>query len=83
MKREIPLIITGVIGVVFLIQFFIPHEPFSSLSDIFSDWFSIIEACAICIAADRKITVDEAELLRVVADSLGCPIPPLLPGQTL
>ncbi len=43
----------------------------------------LIEACAICIAADRKITVDEAELLRVVADSLGCPIPPLLPGQTL
>ena len=51
MKREIPLVITGVIGVVFIIQFFIPHEPFHSLTDIFSDWFSIIEACAIWLGA--------------------------------
>lgn len=44
---------------------------------------SLVEACSVCIAVDRKVTVNEAELLRVVADSLDCPIPPFLPGQTL
>ena len=39
----------------------------------------LIEACVACIAADGRIAVAEAELLRVVADSLGCPVPPLLP----
>ena len=43
----------------------------------------VLEACAVCISADRQITVDEAELFRAVADSLGCPVPPILPGQPL
>ncbi len=61
MKREIPLIITAVIGIVFIIQFFIPHEPFHSLSDIFSDWFSIIQACAIWLGALNlvKLSLDK------------------------
>ncbi|GAB4324691.1 MAG: hypothetical protein Kow0074_17860 [Candidatus Zixiibacteriota bacterium] len=63
MKREIPLLITAVIGVVFIIQFFIPHEPFHSLSDIFSDWFSILEACAIWLGA--------LNLLKLSLDKIG------------
>jgi len=43
----------------------------------------VLEACAICVAHDREITPHEAELLRAIADGLGCPIPPLLPGQPL
>jgi len=43
----------------------------------------LIEAGAACITADRRVTVRESELLRGVADSLGCPMPPLLPGQPL
>ncbi|MEW5721811.1 MAG: M48 family metallopeptidase [Thermodesulfobacteriota bacterium] len=43
----------------------------------------LIEACAACITADRAVTVHEAELLRTVADTLDCPMPPLLPGQPL
>ena len=42
---------------------------------------SLLEAGAATILADRRVTVHEAELLRGVADSLGCPMPPLLPGQ--
>ena len=41
----------------------------------------VIRACATCVAADRTVTVNEAELLRAVAAVLGCPMPPLLPGQ--
>ena len=43
----------------------------------------LIEACATCCAADGIITVEDAELLRAVSDSLRCPMPPLLPGQEL
>jgi hypothetical protein len=43
----------------------------------------LLHACAITVAADREVGVAEAELLRATADSLGCPMPPLLPGQPL
>jgi len=39
--------------------------------------------CAVAVSADREVTVMEAELLRATADSLGGPMPPLLPGQQL
>jgi Zn-dependent protease with chaperone function len=38
----------------------------------------VLEACTACVSADGKITVEEAELLRAVADSLDCPVPPFL-----
>lgn len=40
-------------------------------------------ACANLIAADHRVTLEEAELFRAIADTLGCPVPPLLPGQNL
>jgi hypothetical protein len=43
----------------------------------------ILEACVEYIAADGYVTLGEAELLRATADTLGCPMPPLLPGQPI
>lgn len=43
----------------------------------------LLQASALVVGADREITTNEAELLRAVADSLGVPTPPLLPGQKL
>ena len=40
----------------------------------------VIQACVLCISADMTITVEETELMRAVAESLGCPMPPILPG---
>jgi len=40
MRRTVPLLITGVVGIVFIISYFIPHAPFSHLDSWFSDWFS-------------------------------------------
>lgn len=37
----------------------------------------ILNACATCIGTDGRVTMEEAELLRVVADALNCPVPPL------
>ncbi len=42
--------------------------------------FKVLKASAACINADNRITDTEAELFRAVADALGCPVPPLLPG---
>jgi len=47
MRREIPLLITGIAGVVFVLQYFIPHAPFNQMNSWFSDWFSIVGAFAI------------------------------------
>jgi len=41
----------------------------------------VIHACAACIVSDHHVTTAEGELLRAIADALGCPIPPILPGQ--
>jgi hypothetical protein len=41
----------------------------------------LVNACAACISADAKATVDECELLRAVCDMLNCPMPPLVAGQ--
>ncbi len=41
----------------------------------------LLEAGVACASADGRVTVIEGELLRGIADSLGCPMPPLLPGQ--
>jgi len=38
----------------------------------------LLEAFAECIAADHQVTLGEAELLRVISDALGCPMPPIL-----
>jgi Zn-dependent protease with chaperone function len=43
----------------------------------------LLIACAVVIAHDRRINVEEGELLRALADALQCPMPPLLPGETL
>ncbi len=43
----------------------------------------VLRACAQVIAADGEVADSEAELFRAIGDSLGCPMPPLLPGQTL
>jgi hypothetical protein len=43
----------------------------------------LVAACAACVEADQQVTASEAELVRALAASLGAPMPPLLPGQTL
>jgi len=40
----------------------------------------VINACAACIADDGNVTAREAELLRLIADCLGCPLPPFIVG---
>ncbi len=43
----------------------------------------IIAAAVDTATADGVITTEEGELLRAIADTLDCPIPPFLPGQRI
>ena len=43
----------------------------------------LLQAAALVVGADHEVTTNEAELLRTIADTLGVPTPPLLPGQKL
>lgn len=43
----------------------------------------LLEACAHCISIDQKVAPEEAELFRAIGEALNCPIPPLLPCQSL
>jgi hypothetical protein len=38
----------------------------------------VLQASAACIVADQQVTIEEAELLRVISDALDCPMPPIL-----
>jgi hypothetical protein len=41
----------------------------------------LIEAVVLCVAYDRRVTIEEAELLRAICDALDSPMPPFLPGS--
>ncbi len=57
MRREIPLIITAVAGVIYIIQFFVPHPPFNLAQDTFNDWIQIIIGFAIVLGVLNLIKV--------------------------
>lgn len=68
MRREIPMTITAVVGFVFIIQYFIPHYPFNRLNGWFSDWFSIISACAIWLGALNLMKISANKAYRRKSD---------------
>ena len=44
---------------------------------------NVLNACAETVAADGILQSSEAELLRAIADSLDCPIPPFIPSASV
>ncbi|MGE5693540.1 MAG: hypothetical protein ACM3YF_07165, partial [Candidatus Zixiibacteriota bacterium] len=61
MRREIPLFITSVVGLIFIIRFFIPHEPFFSLENVAASWIQVIKAFAIWLGILNllKVSLDK------------------------
>jgi len=68
MRREVPLLITGIVGIAFVLQYFIPHWPFSQLNTWFSDWFSIISAFAIWLGALNLMKISFQKITRKKSD---------------
>ena len=44
---------------------------------------NVLEACARVVAADGVIQETEAELLRAIADTLDCPLPPFIADENV
>lgn len=55
MKREIPMIITVIAGLGYLLYYFVPHSPFNMIGEMFQSWFIIIAAFAILLGVGSLI----------------------------
>ncbi len=64
MKRRVPLFITGFVGVVYVVQFFVPHRPFSGMQDLLADWVQIVMAFAIWLGALNLLKVSGDKIYR-------------------
>jgi hypothetical protein len=62
MRREIPLILTAIVGITMIIAHFIP--PLNILKDLFEDWFFIIAAFAIYLGILNLILVNGNKIYR-------------------
>ena len=43
----------------------------------------LLVACGKAVMSDGKIVSEEAELLRAIADTIGCPVPPFIYEERL
>jgi hypothetical protein len=57
MKREIPMMITLIAGLGYLLFYFIPHTPFNIIGEMFQNWVIIIAAFAILLGVGSLIKV--------------------------
>ncbi len=68
MRREVPLLITGIVGIIFVIQYFIPHFPFGRMANWFADWFSIVAACAVWLGVLNLLKMSLEKIVARKAD---------------
>ncbi len=68
MRRTIPMAITAIAGVGFVVQYFVPHFPFNLASDWFSDWFAIVQACAIVLGALNLMKMSAQKIMKKKPD---------------
>lgn len=57
MRRRVPLLITFIAGMVLLIGYFVPHPPFSTLNESFSDYFAIIAVFAFILGGGSLLKI--------------------------
>lgn len=65
MKRNVPIMLTALVGIVYVVQFFVPHKPFSGIQDLVSDWVQIIAAFAIWLGALNLMKVSGNNVYRM------------------
>jgi hypothetical protein len=62
MRREVPLVLTAIVGITMIIAHFIP--PLNILKDLFEDWFFIVAAFAIILGILNLILVNGNKIYR-------------------
>ena len=64
MKRTVPLIITGLVGVLLIAGYFIPREPFHEIEQRIPDFFNIIAAFAFVLGGGNLLRVHLTKVSR-------------------
>ena len=68
MRRQIPLLITGIVGTVLVVSVFIPHDPFGRLGEDFSVFFDIIAVFAFILGGGNLIRVHGNRIYKKAKD---------------
>jgi len=68
MRRQIPLIITFVVGWILIVAVFIPHRPMSSYDEHFSMYFDIIAVFAFILGGGNLIKIHGNKIYRRTRD---------------
>ena len=58
MRREVPIVITAIVGIIFLVSYFIPHFPINVLHNSATDIYMIIAAFAILLGILNLLRVN-------------------------
>jgi hypothetical protein len=66
MRREVPLVLTAIVGLTMIISHFIP--PLNMLKDLFEDWFFIIAAFAIYLGILNLIRINADKVYKKSSD---------------
>jgi hypothetical protein len=66
MRREVPLVLTAIVGLTMIISHFIP--PLNMLKDLFEDWFFIIAAFAIYLGILNLIRINADKVYKKRSD---------------
>ena len=64
MRRQIPLAITLIVGLVMVVQYFVPHKPIGNLHSIFNTWAIVIFAFAIILGIGNLIKIHGNRIYR-------------------
>ena len=64
MKLRLPLILCFIFGIVMIVQFFIPHPPFTSMYDKLLNWVMIIGIPALIIGLSSLIQLHYTRIAR-------------------
>ncbi len=64
MRRQVPLLITFVVGMVMLIEAFVPHPPFDQLNESLSITFDVLAAFAFVLGGGNLAKIHLAKISR-------------------
>ena len=64
MRRQVPLVITFITGMLTIVAYFMPHQPFGGLRDLFNEWAIVIAAFALILGVLNLIKVNAVKIRR-------------------
>ena len=64
MKRTVPLLITGVVGTLLILAYYVPHWPFNEFEEKIPDFFNVIAAFAFVLGGGNLLRVHLTKISR-------------------